>query len=170
MNITPQLRRSRTLALATLLLASAGCAGPGPIQLDANQLPGRFEIELRAIQTDQRQVYYVLDAGGTLSFGGGRDAGMHHAQPVGLITDDQRLDLWRIIVSHNLFDAQGSFFAKHERAGYDVRLRADSIQHHFNTVDDLVPGLDQLDHAMFEMQADMRYRDVSRDLQFKKPR
>ncbi|MAE61814.1 MAG: hypothetical protein CMJ49_10725 [Planctomycetaceae bacterium] len=146
-----------TTAIGLMLMTWCGCSGPGRVDVDGGSLPSRFEIELRALQADQRQVYYVLESDGMLSYGGGREAGMRAAEPVGHLTDEQRLELWQIIVDYKLLEAEGSFMAASARAQYDVRLRAGSHRHHFNTVDDRVPGLAELDMAMFAMQAKMRF-------------
>lgn len=114
---------------------------------------------------DQRQVYYVLESDGLFNFGGGRDAGIKTAYPDGHITDVQRRELWQIIVDHKLLQAKGSFMAKRERVAYDLRIRTGSQTHHFNTVDDNVPGLEELEAAMFAMHLAMTYDDVMRPIE-----
>jgi len=147
----------RMMAILTAVMMLAGCNTAQTVRDDGPH-PIPLQIEYRSLGKDRRYVYYRLERGGELYFGGGRDAGIREASPAGKLTEQQLTELWRVIENNDLMTAEGSGpFADHEKTRYEVKLRAGSKRHSFNAVDDEVPGLATLDQKLFDLQADLRY-------------
>lgn len=144
--------------LLGLAVLSMGCQSAPVVEGDADTLPRPFEITLHGSGTDGRHVHYELSADGTLHFGGGRQATGRNSEPVGKLTDEQRMALWSIIRDERMLTAAGQGWgAKPQRIKHEVVLVAGSRRHRFTTIDDQTPGPKQLDEAMFKLQADVRY-------------
>ena len=145
--------------IALLVLLLAGCAGSKVSEGSKDALPDPFTLELRAYARGQRSVYYVLERDGTLRYGGGRDANNRLApHTAGVLSQEERLRLWRLIVNHRLLEARGRGLLPHGTTTYEVKLRAASRRNSFHSADQSVPGLDELDRMLFQLQAHKRYR------------
>ncbi len=147
--------------------AGGGSATPQAVDLIVPGVPSPLEIELRALSKDGRSTYYKLHRDGTLEFGGGGDAIVRASKPCGTVTAAQAQQLWAIVQNRKLLDAKGRMFAKSEKVSYEARFRAGEVSAGYSTVDQEVPGLDELDAALFKMQAAMRYKDVLTPLDIK---
>ena len=149
-------RSVRQVVVVALLLA--GCSRPHVVDGAPDRLPEPFILELRAISAGQRAVYYVLEADGTLRYGGGRFATTRQAvRDVGRLAAEERLRLWRTITAHHLLDARGQFLPSGGRDVYELKVRAGRRRNAFTAADDAVPGLAELERALFEMQAARRF-------------
>src|SRR5687768_11082015 len=144
--------------IAVNILLAVGCVASNAVETSADQLPDPFTLEFRAFASGQRAVYYVLERDGRLRFGGGRHANTR--QPLhdaGVLTPEQRLRVWRIIVEHKLLEARGQVFPKRQNVEYEFKVRAGSRSNELRAADDTVAGLDALDAALFEIQSKNRY-------------
>ena len=150
-----------TVALSVL----SGCTSKPVTEGGPDVLPLPFALELRKVSADHRMTYYVLDADGTLHFGGGRHAGVRNAKRLGKISDAKRMQLWQLTRQHDLLNASGQMFADASEASYEVKVEAGSHRNRFRSVDDRVPGLDRLEAALFEMQAELNYAGVFRPIE-----
>ena len=113
--------------VAACILVGCKTTQPTP-QEQAAGLPAPFEIELRSVGKDGRVVYYVLEHDGKFNFGGGKIAIFRETEPLGTLTIDQRVELWRIIESQKLLEAKGEFMPRGEKINWDVKLIAGSKQ------------------------------------------
>lgn len=160
-------RRDIALMLMLTVVPSvlSGCASKQVSEGGPDALPLPFALEVRKVSADHRMTYYVLDADGTLHFGGGRQAGVRNAKRLGTISDAKRMQLWQLIRQHDLLNASGQMFSEATEATYEVKVEAGGHRNRLRSVDDRVPGLDRLEAALFEMQAELNYAGVFRPIE-----
>ncbi|MBI1370851.1 MAG: hypothetical protein GC162_19635 [Planctomycetes bacterium] len=150
----------RRTFIALIVILAAGCATRQALR-DGDPFPMPLTIELRTITADHRYAYYILDESGTLHFAGGRDAGVKNAAPAGTLTDEQKAQLWRLIDTGKLLDAKGSGpFEEGQNVRYELSITTGSHHASYRAIDDTVPGLADLDAALFKMQGDLRYKTL----------
>ncbi len=133
----------------------AGCGARQP--LAADRLPEPFELSLYTKTTDGRSMYYELKRDGAMHYGGGRDANIRLAFPIGQTDLSQRLLVWRHLHEYELLHADGVFLPDPNDVQYELDLRAGSRRHAFKCVDDRVPGMAGLNDVLFTIQQDLRY-------------
>ena len=153
------------LLLAVVPSVLSGCASKPVTEGGPDVLPLPFALEMRKVSADHRMTYYVLDADGMLHFGGGRHVGIRNAKQLGKISDAQRMQLWQLTRQHDLLNASGQMFSEATEATYEVKVEAGSHRNRLRSVDDRVPGLDRLEAALFEMQAELNYAGVFRPIE-----
>ncbi len=141
--------------LACGLLLAACTQAP---RLDP-QHPGPHELALQLLTSthDGRITYIVLNTKNILSFGGGRQARIGVAKPVGTITQDDQQQILRIIAQYNLLHAPGRFMPQGQAVTYNCDLTVDGFHHHFACADLEVPGMDQLQAALIAIESRLHY-------------
>jgi hypothetical protein len=138
---------------------TVGCSARPTFEGTAAQVPEPFTLELRVNSGGQRAVYYVLEPDASLHFGGGRFANIRQAvQDAGILSPEERGRLWQIVVAHRLLAATGQLLPKGQTI-YELKVRAGPYRNSLTAADDSVPGLDELDRALFEIQARRRYEE-----------
>ncbi len=160
---------NRFALLLALLLGVAGCSSPKaqapavtPDDPTPVAHPQPLELSLYATSTQGRHVYYVVGPDGVLSFGGGRNAHVRAADPIARLTNAQRNELWQVIDRYDLLEARGELFAKAQQVRYDVAIRAGGERHSFNTVDQNVAGLAELESLLGRFKTELSSSRVYR--------
>lgn len=135
-----------------------GCHGGSVVEGSAQTLPEPFTLELRVLAGGSRSVYYVLDADGRLRFGGGSDARIRSATvDAGVLSQEQRMEVWRIVLENGLLESEGRLIVDHKGTRYEFNARAGSLRNSFQSEEGDLPGLHALDHYLFEVQSKLRY-------------
>lgn len=158
-----RIRSFAALQSGLVLLLLCGCATDRSLTADA--LPEPFSLSLRMWSTDGRASYYELKPDGTLRFAGGQAAWAKNATDVGVLTDPQRMAVWRLVHRYELLDAEGSWFDQGEHVTYMLDLRAGAARRSIQAADDRVPGLEAINDLLFEYQSQMRYGQVIRPIE-----
>jgi|GEM_PF-3556980 len=158
------LMRPFFLAVGLLLsLMIAGCSAPRSSALSINDVPTDLSVKVYRHLEGSRHTYLVMSPKGQLSFGGGRQAVLKTAAPVGPLTPEQRQEIWNIIVEHKLLDVKNqSAFSTGKHTTYDVEIKTDKGfgKKEFRVMDNNVPtGVKLLHDKLFEFQAQQRYRN-----------
>jgi hypothetical protein len=156
----------RAVLLGVLMLSGCALSQGTVVEGTDSTLPQPFELEVRAVSTSRR-VLYRLDAKAELEFGGGRNATFRETDPVGRMSDEDRLTLWRIIRQYKLLDAGGPLLAVADKTTYEVQIVAGGVKHKIKTADDKTPGVPELEQALYKIAGDMRYKRAFRPIEEK---
>ena len=134
--------------LVLFVMVLAGCASE---PLDVNQ-PQPWDLKLYCATANRKYTYFEINPAGMLSYGGGRSANLRNAEPVVQLTDDQRQQIWRIIVEENLLDAQqpapwtSDAWESVRKQQYDLSLRVGHRLQSLRCIDDQ-PGEPEIGRA-----------------------
>lgn len=149
--------------LLTLMLV--GCSTGRSSAPDAASVPPDLSVKVYRHLEGSRHTYLVVNAKSELSFGGGRQAVLRTAAPVGPLTQAQMQEIWSIIVEHKLLDVKNqSSFSSGKHTTFDVQIKTDKgfSKKEFRVMDEQVPkGVRLLHDKLFEYQAQQRYRQVA---------
>ena len=133
------------ILIGLVALTTAGCVlGPPTIDGDRLVQPYPFELRVFLARKSGQAARYRLDRTGEFHFAGGADALVSNLEAVGKLNDKQRMQLWHLVMDHQLLDAPGVLLVRPQKVRFNVEITAGHAKHAFNTIDDRVPGLDEL--------------------------
>ena len=130
------------IVLVTVVMATTGCTAPR-FAADAPP-PDDLAIIMRSWSTDGRYTYFLAKKSGVLHFGGGQNALANHADPFTTLTTEQRTDLWRIILNHDLLRAKASSTDPPRHVRWRLSLTAAGFGRTLKCADDDVAGVGKL--------------------------
>lgn len=164
------LARTPPTCLAAMLLSTiamlSGCAANGSnVAQGGDAHPTPLEVDLIVSTQDGRRMAYRLRRDGTLHFAGGRQVAAREFHESGVLSLEQRRQVWQVIDRHNLLDVGSRLFATPEEVRYEVEIRAGRRQQSFRAVDDEAPGLAELHQTLESMHREMADRDVYRAIE-----
>lgn len=157
--------RMLMLHLGLVMIAFMGCTQQ---PLDVNR-PQPWELTLYRATADRRYTYFEIDRKGMLHFGGGKNANLRIVEPIVQLNDEQRQQLWRIIVEEQLLDARQAVpwsaeaWREVRKQQYDLSMTVGNRIRSLRCIDDQPAsgGLHRLHDALYQIQTQVRYSDKS---------
>jgi len=71
----------------------------------------------------------VLDADGRLRFGGGSDARIRSATvDAGVLSQEQRMEVWRIVLENGLLESEGRLIVDHKGTRYEFNAHSGNVR------------------------------------------
>ena len=147
---------NRWIVLVTAVVAVAGCTAPR-FAADAPP-PDDLAFSMRGWFTDGRYTYFFAKKDGVLHFGGGQRALANHADPLTTLTAEQRAELWRIILNHDLLRAKAGSSGPPQQVRWELRLTAAGFDRTLKCADDDVAGVRQLHDRLLRIREKARAR------------